>query len=389
MAWNEPGGSGNKDPWGKRDNNQGPPDLDEVFKKLQDKVTKLFGGGKGNGGSGTKSGSGGGLGASFIAIILVGVWILSGIYIVDEGTEGVVLHLGKYDHIAAPGPHWYPRFIQTVYVVNTENVREIVLGRKSLESLMLTKDENIVDVEFTVQYKIKDARNFLFNVKDPDLTVAQATESAMRENVGKAKMDFVIKDGRLEIAATTEKLIQEILDRYKAGIAITTVNMQNAQPPEQVQHAFDDAIKAREDRERLINEAQAYSNDILPRARGKGARTVQEANGYRDELIAIADGEAQRFTKLLTEYKKAPKVTRERLYLETMEKVYQNTSKVMIDVKQGNSLMYLPLDKIINSQRSKSSASGTESANDVNDGATSATPESTRVDSRTRTREAR
>ena len=385
MAWNEPGGSGNKDPWGKRDNNQGPPDLDEVFKKLQDKVTKIFGGG--NGGSSKNSSGGGGLGVSFIAIILLGVWMLSGIYIVDEGTEGVVLHLGKYDHRAEPGPHWYPRFIQSVYVVNTENVREIILGRKSLEALMLTKDENIVDVEFTVQYKIKDARNFLFNVSDPDLTVVQATESAMRENVGKAKMDFVIKDGRLEIAAATEKLIQEILDRYKAGIAITNVNMQNAQPPEQVQHAFDDAIKAREDKERKINEAQAYSNDILPRARGKGARTVQEANGYRDELIAIADGEAQRFTKLYAEYKKAPKVTRQRLYLETMEKVYQNTSKVMVDVKQGNSLMYLPIDKIINKQRSNNTTSG--SMNDINDGATSSAPASTRVDSRTRTREAR
>ena len=387
MAWNEPGGSGNKDPWGNRNDNQGPPDLDEVFKKFQDKVTKLFGGGKG--GSGNKSGSGGGMGASFIAIVLVSVWALSGIYIVDEGTEGVVLHLGQYDNSAAPGPHWYPRFIQSVYVVNTENVREIVLGRKSMEALMLTKDENIVDVEFTVQYKIKDARNFLFNVSDPDLTVVQATESAMRENVGKGKMDFVIKDGRLEIAAATEKLIQQILDRYKAGIAITNVNMQNAQPPEQVQHAFDDAIKAREDKERVINEAQAYSNDILPRARGKGARTVQEAQGYRDELIAIADGEAQRFTKLLTEYKKAPKVTRQRLYLETMEKVYQNTSKVMVDVKQGNSLMYLPLDKIINKQRSTSSTNGADSNSDVSDQATSSAPASTRVDSRTRTREAR
>lgn len=385
MAWNEPGGSGNKDPWGNRNDNQGPPDLDEVFKKFQDKVTKLFGGG--SGGSNKKSG-GGGLGASFIAIILFGVWALSGIYIVDEGTEGVVLHLGKYDHSAEPGPHWYPRFIQSVYVVNTENVREIVLGRKSSEALMLTEDENIVDVEFTVQYKIKDSRNFLFNVRDPDLTVVQATESAMRENVGKGKMDFVIKDGRLEIASATEKLIQEILDRYDAGIAITNVNMQNAQPPEQVQHAFDDAIKAREDKERKINEAQAYSNDILPRARGKGARTVQEAQGYRDELIAIADGEAQRFTKLLAEYKKAPKVTRQRLYLETMENVYKNTNKVMVDVKQGNSLMYLPIDKIINKQRSNTSTNESGSTNDINDGATSA-PSSSRIDSRSRTREAR
>ena len=387
MAWNEPGGSGNKDPWGKRDNNQGPPDLDEVFKKLQDKVTKIFGGSNG-GGSNKKSTGGGGLGASFIAIIALGIWGVSGFYVVDEGTEGVVLHLGKYDHSSEPGLHWYPRFVQSVYVVNTENVREIILGRKSTEALMLTKDENIVDVEFTVQYKIKDARQFLFNVRDPDTTVIQATESAMRENVGQATMDSVIKDGRLEIASLTEKLIQEILDRYKAGIAITNVNMQNAQPPEQVQHAFDDAIKAREDKERKINEAQAYSNDILPRARGKGARTVQEAQGYRDELIAIADGEAQRFTKLLTEYKKAPRVTRQRLYLETMENVYKNTNKVMIDVKQGNSLMYLPIDKIINKQRSKISTNESGPTNDINDGATSA-PSSSRIDSRSRSREVR
>ncbi len=384
MAWNEPGGSGNKDPWGNRNNNQGPPDLDEVFKKFQDKVTKLFGGG--SGGSNKKSG-GGGLGASFIAIIIVGIWGVSGFYVVDEGTEGVVLTLGKYDHSSEPGLHWYPRFIQNVYVVNTDNVREIILGRKSTEALMLTKDENIVDVEFTVQYKIKDARHFLFNVRDPDTTVIQATESAMRENVGKASMDSVIKDGRLEIASATEKLIQEILDRYKAGILITNVNMQNAQPPEQVQHAFDDAIKAREDRERKINEAEAYSNDILPRARGKGARIEQDALAYRDELIAKADGESQRFIKILKEYKRAPKVTRERLYLETMEEVYQKTNKVIIDVKQGNSLMYLPIDKMINNRRS-SATKTVDTVTDVNDGASSP-PDSSRYDSRSRNREVR
>jgi len=386
MAWNEPGGSGNKDPWGNRNDNQGPPDLDEVFKKFQDKVTKLFGGGKG--GSGSNKSGGGGLGASFIAIVVAGIWGISGFYVVDEGTEGVVLHLGKYDHSSVPGLHWYPRFIQSVYVVNTENVREIILGRKKTEALMLTKDENIVDVEFTVQYKIKNARDFLFNVSEPDTTVIQATESAMRENVGKASMDSVIKDGRLEIASATEKLIQEILDRYNAGIIITNVNMQNAQPPEQVQYAFDDAIKAREDKERKINEAQAYSNDILPRARGKGARIEQDALAYRDELIAKADGEAQRFSKLLAEYKKAPKVTRQRLYLETMEEVYQNTNKVMVDVKQGNSLMYLPIDKMINQRRSGNTPS-TQSSTDVNDGAESSTSSPSRSDSRSRTREVR
>jgi len=387
MSWNEPGGSGNKDPWGNRNNNQGPPDLDEILKKFQDKISKLFGGGGSGSGDSKKSSGGGGLGASFIAIIALSIWGVSGFYVVDEGTEGVVLHLGKYDHSSEPGLHWYPRFIQSVYVVNTENVREIILGRKSTEALMLTKDENIVDVEFTVQYKIKDARDFLFNVADPDTTVIQATESAMRENVGKASMDSVIKDGRLAIASDTEKLIQTILDRYNAGIIVTNVNMQNAQPPEQVQHAFDDAIKAREDKERKINEAEAYSNDILPRARGKAERVNQEAQAYRDELIAKADGEAQRFTKLLAEYKRAPKVTRQRLYLETMEEVYQRTNKVMVDVKQGNSLMYLPIDKIIEQRRSVSEVDNTDT--DINDGASSTAPSSSRFDGRSRNRETR
>lgn len=219
--------------------------------------------------------------------------------------------------------------------------------------------------------------------------MTQATESAMRENVGKASMDSVIKDGRLQIAADTEKLIQDILDRYKAGIIITNVNMQNAQPPEQVQHAFDDAIKAREDRERKINEAEAYSNDILPRARGKAARIEQDALAYRDELTAKADGEAKRFSKLLAEYKKAPKVTRQRLYLETMEEVYRRSNKVMVDVKQGNSLMYLPIDKILSHRRATSASSAVESTTDVNDGATSTPPSSSRFDRRSRSREVR
>jgi len=385
MAWNEPGGSGNKDPWGNRNDNQGPPDLDEVFKKLQDKVTSIFGGGKG--GSNKKSSGGGGLGASFIAIVLISIWALSGIYIVDEGKEGVVLQFGKYENTAEPGPHWFPRFIQSVSVVNVENVREVILGRKSSEALMLTKDENIVDVEFTVQYKIKNAKNYLFNVKDPNTTVVQATESAMRENVGQATMDSVIKDGRLKIAADTEKLIQKILDRYKTGIMITNLNMQNAQPPEQVQYAFDDAIKAREDKQRKINEAEAYSNDILPRARGKGARIEQDALAYRDQIIARAEGDAKRFTKLLGAYKKAPTVTRERLYLETMEKVYQRSNKVLIDVKKGNSLMYLPIDKIISQRRSKPTE--VKPTIDINDGATSNPLPSSRSGSRSRSREVR
>ena len=343
MAWNEPGGSGNKDPWGGRKNDQGPPDLDEVLKKMQDKLGGLFGG-KGGG----RSGGGGrtSIGIGFIALIAITVWALSGIYIVDEGRQGVVLRLGAFDRITEPGPHWYPRFIEKVEVVDVEQVRSVNMGTVSSEALMLTQDENIVDLQFAVQYKVKDAKEYLFNVREPDTTLRQATETAMREIVGKNEMDFVIKDGRVQVATRTRDLMQQILDGYNTGLVVTNLNMQDAQPPEQVQHAFNDAIKAREDKERLVNEAEAYSNDILPRARGKAARMGQEASAYRDETIAKAQGEAQRFTKVLAEYNKAPKVTRERLYLDAMESVLSNANKVMIDVKKGNSLMYLPLDRL-------------------------------------------
>jgi len=346
MAWNEPGDSGNKDPWGGRKDQQGPPDLDEIIKKLQKKFSGLFGGKGGGGSRGTGLGAAGSAGASFFLILVLAVWALSGIYIVDEGRQGVVLQFGAFNEITNPGPHWYPRFIQSVEVVNVEQVRSVNLGLRKDEALMLTQDENIVDIKFTVQYKVKDAREFLFNVRDPDATLRQATESAMREIVGKNEMDFVIKDGRPQVGARTRDLIQQILDAYKSGVLVTNLNLQDAQPPQQVQHAFNDAIKAREDEQRQINEAEAYSNDILPKARGKAARVIQEAEAYREQVVSRAKGEAERFTKVLTEYNKAPKVTRERLYLEAMESVLSNSNKVMVDVKKGNSLIYLPLDKI-------------------------------------------
>lgn len=354
MAWNEPGGSGSngngsKDPWGgNKGGNDGPPDLDEVFKKLNDKVTSIFGGkgGRSGGGRGTSSGAGGAKGIGFIAAILVVLWVLSGIYIVDEGRQGVVLRLGAFERITEPGPHWFPRFIEKVEIVDVDRVRSINIGGTSHESLMLTQDENIVDIQFAVQYKVSNARDYVFNVRDPDTTLRQVTETAMREVVGKNNMDFVIKDGRLEVATRTKDLMKAILDSYKIGMVVTNVNMQNAQPPEQVQHAFSDAVKAREDKERLVNEAEAYSNDILPKARGKAARMGQEAAAYRDEIIAKANGETERFLKVLKEYKRAPVVTRERLYLESMQSVLGNSNKVMIDVKKGNNLMYLPLDRL-------------------------------------------
>ena len=351
MAWNEPGGSGNgpKDPWGNKNNQDGPPDLDEVFKKLNDKVSSLFGGkGGGRSGGGNKSPASNGKSFGFIAIIAFIAWALSGIYIVDEGREGVVLRLGAFERITGPGPHWYPRFIERVEIVDVERVRSINIGSVITESLMLTKDENIVDIQFAVQYKVSNARDYVFNVRDPDTTLRQVTETAMREVVGKNNMDFVIKDGRVDVANRTKDLMGEILEFYKTGLIVTNLNMQNAQPPKQVQHAFDDAVKAREDKERLVNEAEAYSNDILPRARGRASRMQQEAEAYRDEVIAKATGESERFLKVLTEYKKAPAVTRERLYLEAMESVLGNSNKVMVDVKQGNNLMYLPLDRLQN-----------------------------------------
>ena len=384
MAWNEPGGSGNKDPWGNKggNNQDGPPDLDEVFKKLNEKVTSLFGGKGGRSGGGSSS-AGGSKGLGFIAAIVLVIWGLSGIYIVDEGREGVVLRLGAFDRITEPGPHWYPRFIEKVEIVDVDRVRSINIGGTTHESLMLTKDENIVDIQFAVQYKVSNAKEYVFNVRDPDTTLRQVTETAMREIVGKNNMDFVIKDGRVQVANGTKDLMKDILESYKTGLVVTNVNMQNAQPPEQVQHAFSDAVKAREDKERLVNEAEAYSNDILPRARGKAARMEQEAAAYRDQIIAKANGETERFLKVLTQYKKAPIVTRERLYLDAMESVLSSTNKVMLDVKKGNNLMYLPLDRLQSRQGSPLSVQDLEEMkqalpNSTNNNSTSRTRDSLR-----------
>jgi len=383
MAWNEPGGSGSKDPWGDRKNEQGPPDLDEIIKKLQNKFSGLFGGG----GAGRKRSTAGGFGLSFIAAVVLVIWALSGIYIVDEGRQGVVLQFGAFRDITNPGPHWYPRFIQSVEIVDVEQVRSVNLGRVADEALMLTQDENIIDIKFTVQYKVKDAREYLFNVRDPDATLRQATESAVREIVGKNKLDFVITEGRPEVAARAEKLIQDVLDSYTTGVLVVKLNMQDAQPPQQVQAAFDDAIKAREDEQRQINEAEAYANDIIPRARGTSARRVQEAEAYREEIIQKAQGESDRFLKVLTEYNKAPEVTRERLYLETMESVMANSNKVMVDVKEGGSLMYLPIDKMMQSQRQTPVPAANETTSIVPNEMT--TEQESRLRDRLRSREVR
>ncbi len=353
MSWNEPGGD-KKDPWSGRDDQKGPPDLDEVIRSLQDKLGRLFGGsGNGDAPSPAPVKSLGYLAAG--AVIL---WGLSGFYIVDEGNRGVVTRFGRYTVTTDPGLNWHlPSPIEMVDVVNISQQRFLEVGYRSAgnaqatgsvpkEALMLTKDENIVDVRLAVQYQVKDAKEFLFNIYNPAATLSQVTESVERGVIGHSTMDFVLTEGRTEVVAEIKKEIQSIMDLYKSGILITSVNLQDAQPPEPVQGAFEDAIKAREDKQRLINEAEGYSNDVIPKARGAAARKIQEGEGYKSRVISAAEGEVSRFTQLLGEYVKAPEVTRQRLYLEAMQQVLGKTNTVMVDVKGGNNLIYLPLDKL-------------------------------------------
>ena len=351
MAWNDP-------QWGNKDNrkNSGPPDLDELWRRFNQRLNGMFGNKKpGSDDSGAPGGfSGGGNLVSLLIGVLILVWVASGFYIVDTGQRGVVLRFGKYIETTDPGPRWHlPWPIESREIVNIDQVRTVEIGYRNnvkskvlRESLMLTDDENIIDLQFAVQYILKDPVEFLFVNRSPEDAVLQVAETAMREIVGKNKMDFVLYEGRADIADQSKVLMQQILDRYKTGISISQVTLQNIQPPEQVQAAFDDAVKAGQDRERSKNEAEAYSNDVVPRARGLASRMKEEAAGYKQAVIANAEGEASRFTQIFTEYQKAPQVTRERLYLDTMQTVMNNTSKVLVDQKGGNSLLYLPLDKL-------------------------------------------
>lgn len=392
MAWNEPGGGNNRDPWSGGGRDQGPPDLDEVIRKLSDKFGALLGGRRGGGGSG--GGGAGAPGSGYAGVgLIIGVvaligWLIASIYIVDEGTRGVVLRFGRYLETTMPGPHLRLFPIDRVEIVNVEQRRFREIGYRSgnggnrqpavrsvpKEALMLTQDENIVDVRLAVQYQVSDPRAYLFNVLDAEAVLVQVVESAARETIGKSTMDFVLTEGRSDIVANIKTLSQRILDNYPpeslraktlpevgtdvkpvgainsgkgAGLQIITVNLQDAQPPEEVQDAFADAIKAREDEQRLKNEAEAYSNEVIPRARGQAARRLQEASAYKEQVIAQAQGEASRFEQLLSAYQKAPEVTRERLYLETLESVLSQTSKVLVDVKSTNNLLYLPLDRLL------------------------------------------
>tara|TARA_R110002096_G_scaffold140244_7_gene294792 strand:+ start:468 stop:1601 length:1134 start_codon:yes stop_codon:yes gene_type:complete len=348
MPWNSPGNK-NDDPWNRNSNNQGPPDLDEIFQNLSRKFGGIFGGKGGGSGKIPSGGSTAGVGL-FALIVAAIIWAGTGIYTITDGETGVILQFGKYKELTNPGLHWHmPYPIEEVRVVDMQQIRS-----SRHQTTMLTKDENIVEIILAAQFRIKDAPNYLFNLRFPEVTVKQAMESAIREVVGKSTVDFVLYEGLEIISSNTKVLMQEILDRYEAGIEVTTLNLEKTQPPAQVQNAFDDVIKSREDLERYIEEAEAYANTIVPQSRGEAARITEEATAYKEAIVSKAEGEAERFEALLTEYRKAPDITRERLYLEATQSVYSNTTKIMVDVEGGNNLMYLPLDQLMQNNRAPS-----------------------------------
>ncbi len=346
--------------WGNRPN-QGPPDLEDLWRDFNRRLSGLFGkkGGGGNGSDGPPrppmnfKAFGGGIGALVVLVLLV--WLASGFYIVDASQRGVVLTFGRYSQTTEPGLRWrLPYPIQAHEIVRLSDVRVVEVGyrgsdknRVLKEALMLTDDENIINIQFAVQWFLKDPQEYLFNNRNPDDSVLQAAETAMREVIGKSKMDFALYEGREQVAAQAGKSMQDILDRYGTGIVVSKLTLQNVQPPEQVQAAFDDAVKAGQDRDRQINEGQAYANDVIPRARGTAARLIEESNGYKSRVVANAEGEASRFKQILVEYNRAPEVTRQRMYIDTVQQVLTNTSKILVDTKGSGNLLYLPLDKLM------------------------------------------
>ena len=393
MAWNEPGGnSNNQDPWGGRrggggggGDKKGPPDLDEAFRKLQDSLNGMFGGSKKRGGGDRNVGKGGGLGLLGIGLaVLAAIWVYSAVYVVDEQEQAVVLRLGKYYETVGPGLNIYFPPFDRKYMENVTRERAY-----TKQGQMLTEDENIVEVPLTVQYKISNLQDFVLNVDQPEVSLQHATESALRHVVGSTSMDQVLTEGREQMAVDIRERLQRFLDTYRTGITVTQVNVQSAAAPREVQEAFDDVIRAREDEQRARNQAESYANGVVPEARGQAQRIIEDANGYRDEVIARAKGEADRFTKLVAEYHKAPDVTRQRLYLETMQEVYSNSSKVMVATKDGqNNLLYLPLDKMVEGSRNPSTPTTSVSPS-VNDAAARAAQDLQQQQQPLRTRESR
>lgn len=395
-----------------RPGNGGAPDLDELWQDLNKKLGGLFGG-KGNGGGGRNAGGpqpefkGAGIGIGLIAGVAVLIWMGTGFFIVQEGQQAVITQFGKFHKTVNAGINWrLPYPIQRHELVYVSQIKSADVGRDSIvkstglrESAMLTEDENIVEIKFAVQYRLNDARAWLFESKNPADSVIQVAETAVREVVGKMKMDAALADERDQIAPRVRELMQTILDRYKIGVEVVGVNLQQGgvRPPEQVQAAFDDVLKAAQERERTKNQAEAYANDVVPRAKGTASRLMEEASAYKERIVAQAQGDAQRFSSIYTEYQKAPAVTRDRLYLETMQHVYSNVTKVVVDSKQGSNLLYLPLDKIMQqTQGAGANASGSEaaapsaaSANNTPVAAPSVPDARARDTSRTRDRESR
>lgn len=370
MAWNEPGGNSNdKDPWGGRrgGGRQGPPDLDEALRKLQDNLNRLFGGRKRGGDDGAGGGKGGGIGLLAIGFgVLAALWLYSAVYVVDEQEQAVILRFGKYHETVGPGLNLYLPPIDRKFQENVTRERAY-----SKQGQMLTEDENIIEVPLTVQYRVSNLQEFVLNVDQPEVSLQHATDSALRHVVGSTSMDQVLTEGREQMAIDVRERLQRFLDTYKTGITVTQVNIQSAAAPREVQEAFDDVIRAREDEQREKNQAEAYANGVIPEARGQAQRLVEDANGYREEVVARAQGETDRFSRLLAEYRKAPEVTRERLYLETMQDMLGNTSKVLITGEQGgNNLLYLPLDKMMEGR----SAAGGAVAPSIQSGAAESVP---------------
>jgi membrane protease subunit HflK len=353
MAWNEPGGG--KDPWGGNRNDQGPPDIDEALKKLKEKFS-MFGAGGGSGGASLKSV------LPMALLVLLVVWGLLGVYQVDEKEQTVILRLGKYHETVGSGLHWNPPLVDSRTTVSVTEERQY-----STRGLMLTQDENIVEVALSVQYNVEaSAKDFVLSIRAPELSLQLATDSALRHVVGSTGLDGVISTEREQVAIATQEKLQDLLDIYSSGISVVKINIEDAKPPNEVKAAYDDVIKAREDLERLVNEAQAYSNGVIPEARGEAQRLREEAQAYLSQVVSKAQGEANRFIKLLTEYQKAPEVTRKRLYIDAIEQVMTDSTKILVDTESGNNMLYLPLDKLVQ-QGGGSSSRGIESNNQLID----------------------
>ncbi|MDR7092449.1 membrane protease subunit HflK [Hydrogenophaga laconesensis] len=389
--------------------NQGPPDLDELWRDFNRKLGGLLGnkgrGGGHGGGNGSGGGSSGfnpnpkatGIGAGLIAGVAVLIWMGTGFFIVQEGQQAVITQFGKYHSSVGAGFNWrLPYPIQRHETVFVTQIRSVDVGRDNVvpatglrESAMLTEDENIVEIKFAVQYRLNDARAFLFESRDPDAAVVKVAETAVREVVGKMKMDAALAEERDQIAPRVRALMQNILDRYKVGIEVVGINLQQGgvRPPEQVQAAFDDVLKAGQERERAKNEAQAYANDVVPRARGAASRLTEEAEGYRSRIVAQAEGDSQRFRSVLTEYQKAPQVTRERMYTDAMQEIYSNVTKVLVDSKSGSNLLYLPLDKIMQMTGQTTSSTTNSSSLPTPSTSTPPAPTSRSLDNAARSRE--